>query len=114
MTDKLNTDKQGVWNVEELKPLIGTDGNQYHPFFENSTMLGEYLEYPAGHVDPQQPHDWDELYYIISGRSQFTADGVTREIKGGDNIFVAAHIVHKFHDIKEDLSVIVFFSKMAP
>ena len=110
----MNTDAQGVWNIDTLKPLIGKDGHQYHTFFENAAMLVEYLEYPAGHIDPQQPHEWDELYYIISGQSEFTADGVTRSIKAGDNIFVAAHIVHKFHNITEDLSVIVFFSKQEP
>ncbi len=107
----MNTASQGVWPVEVLKPLIGENGNQYHIFLDNPTMRVEYLEYPAGHIDLQQPHDWDEIYYVISGKSEFTADGVKHSIKGGDNIFVAAHVDHKFHDITEDLSVIVFFSK---
>ena len=106
--------RQGVWPLSGLKPYIGAGGNQYHIFFDNPTMRVEYLEYPAGHIDPQSPHDWDELYYIISGKSEFTADGETHSIGSGDNIFVAAHVEHKFHDITEDLSVIVFFSKAEP
>lgn len=77
-------------------------------------MRVEYLEYPAGHVDSQQPHEWDELYYIISGSSDFTADGVTRPVAAGDSIFVAAKIPHIFHGITQALSVIVVFSKQEP
>lgn len=105
--------KQGVWPLATLKPEVG-QGQDFHVFLDNATMSVEYLEYPAGHVDPQSPHDWDELYYIISGTSDFTADGVTSSVKAGDSIFVAAHIEHKFHDITEALSVIVFFSKAEP
>lgn len=106
--------RQKVWPLAALKPKIGEDGKPFHIFLDNASMRAEYLEYPAGHIDTQQPHDWDELYYIISGTSQFTADGETSSVKAGDNIFVAARIPHKFHDITEDLSVIVFFSKMEP
>lgn len=102
---------QAVWPLDNLKAKVPDGNKRFHIFLDNPTMRVEYLNYPAGHVDRQQPHDWDELYYIISGRSQFTADGETSSIKAGDIIFVAAHILHKFHDITEDLSVIVFFSK---
>lgn len=110
----MNTKRQSIFSVKDLKPLIGQNGRQFHVFLDNETMSVEYLEYPAGHIDPQHPHAWDELYYIISGRSQFTADNVTRKVNTGDNIFVAAQVEHKFHDIEEDLSVIVFFSKATP
>jgi len=101
---------QSVWSLDDLKSELGVE-KAFHIFLDRASMRAEYLEYPAGHIDPQPPHDWDELYYIISGASAFTADGETSLIKGGDSIFVAAHIEHKFHDITEDLSVIVFFSK---
>lgn len=105
---------QAIWTLDDLKAKIPNGDKRFHIFLDNATMRVEYLNYPAGHVDLQQPHDWDELYYIISGAAQFTADGETSTVKAGDNIFVAAHIPHKFHDITEDLSVIVFFSKQEP
>ena len=105
--------KLGVWPIDDLRSKL-CSGKAYHIFHDNASMRAEYLEYPAGHTDPQSPHDWDELYYIISGASGFTANGETSSIKAGDNIFVAAHVEHKFHDIIEDLSVIVFFSKAEP
>ena len=105
---------QAVWSLDDLKAKVPDGDRRFHIFLDNPTMRVEYLNYSAGHLDMQQPHDWDEVYYIISGASQFTADGETSTIKTGDNIFVAAHIDHKFHDITEDLSVMVFFSKKEP
>lgn len=65
---------------------------------------------PAGGTDPQHPHTEDEVYYVISGRSSFTCDGETIEASAGSTIYVAAHAEHRFHDIEEDLTVLVLFA----
>jgi mannose-6-phosphate isomerase-like protein (cupin superfamily) len=65
---------------------------------------------PAGGEDPQQPHNEDEVYYIIGGRSRFTCDGKTIDVRPGTTIYVATHAVHKFHDIEEDLTILVVFA----
>lgn len=105
---------QHVWALSKLKENVGEGGRPFNTFLDNDTMRTELYELPAGANDLQSPHEWDELYYIISGRSGFTADGVTSNIQAGDTIFVRAKIAHKFHDITEDLSVLVFFSKQEP
>lgn len=105
---------QGLWTLESLKSKVGKDGRPFHIFLDNPTMRAELYEIPVGVTDLQSPHDWDELYYIISGRANFTADGVTHAVKKGDTLFVKALIPHRFHDIKEDLSILVFFSKEEP
>ena len=33
-----------------------------------------------------------------------------REIRTGDTVFVGANVPHRFHDIAEDLELIVFFA----
>ena len=105
---------QHVWPLSEPEGKSGEAGRPFHVFLDNATMRAELYELPAGANDLQSPHDWDEFYYIVSGRSGFTADGVTSNIGPGDSIFVRAKIAHKFHDIAEDLSVLVFFSKREP
>ena len=65
---------------------------------------------PAGAVDDQSPHAEDEIYVVASGRGSFTADGRTVEVGPGMTLFVPAGEDHRFHDVTEDLTLIVFFA----
>jgi mannose-6-phosphate isomerase-like protein (cupin superfamily) len=46
----------------------------------------------------------------MSGHSRFTAGEKTRDVKPGDTIFVGAGVTHRFHDITDDLELIVVFA----
>jgi mannose-6-phosphate isomerase-like protein (cupin superfamily) len=63
----------------------------------------------AGATDEQQPHTEDEVYVVLAGQSRFTAGDVTRDCRPGDVIFVPALVPHRFHDIAEELRVVVVF-----
>ena len=65
---------------------------------------------PAGGVDGQSPHAEDEIYVVMAGRSRFTSAGQQIDVAPGDTIFVPAHEEHRFHDIAEELSLIVCFA----
>ena len=64
---------------------------------------------PAGALDPQEPHTEDEVYVILAGRSRFTAGDETIDAGPGDVIFVPALVPHRFHDITDELRVMVVF-----
>jgi mannose-6-phosphate isomerase-like protein (cupin superfamily) len=63
----------------------------------------------AGASDEQQPHTEDEVYVVLAGRARFTAGDKTRDCGPGDAIFVPALVPHRFHDIVEELRIIVVF-----
>jgi quercetin dioxygenase-like cupin family protein len=63
----------------------------------------------AGAADEQQPHTEDEVYVVLAGRSRFTAGGETRDCAAGDVLFVPAQVAHHFHDIAEELRLVVVF-----
>jgi quercetin dioxygenase-like cupin family protein len=63
----------------------------------------------AGAEDRQQPHTEDEAYVVLAGRARFTAGSETRDCAPGDVIFVPAHAPHRFHDITDELRVVVVF-----
>jgi len=65
---------------------------------------------PAGAVDDQEPHAEDEIYVVVSGRGAFTAGGRTVDASPGTTLFVPAGEDHRFHDVTEDLAVLVFFA----
>jgi mannose-6-phosphate isomerase-like protein (cupin superfamily) len=64
----------------------------------------------AGHDDRQQPHSEDEVYYIVSGRGRFRAGGEPCAVAAGTVLFVERRVEHRFFDISEDLTVLVFFA----
>jgi mannose-6-phosphate isomerase-like protein (cupin superfamily) len=83
------------------------------PFLEflrrNSMSAGIYV-LDAGADDPQQPHDQDELYYVIEGQAVLEVDGDQKPVKSGSLVFVAAGVQHRFHSIASKLSCLVVFT----
>jgi mannose-6-phosphate isomerase-like protein (cupin superfamily) len=70
--------------------------------------FGLYL-LTVGAEDPQQPHTEDEVYVVLAGHAKFTAGDETRDCGPGDMIFVPACEPHRFHDITDELQVVVMF-----
>jgi mannose-6-phosphate isomerase-like protein (cupin superfamily) len=97
----------------ELTDLIEQrqkSGKRYLEFLRVPELsLGLYV-LPAGGRDPQQPHTEAEAYYVISGRAQMTVAMEVQPVGPGTTIFVPAGVVHRFHDITEDLTLLVFFA----
>jgi mannose-6-phosphate isomerase-like protein (cupin superfamily) len=65
---------------------------------------------PSGAIDSQTPHAEDEIYFIVTGHGSFTAGGRTVEVGPGVTLFVPAGEDHRFHDVTEDLAVLVLFA----
>ena len=105
---------QNIWPLADIRNELGKGATSFHVFLDNETMKAELYEIPAGANDMQSPHKLDELYFVIAGRAKFTNDGNVSDVKPGDSIFVKAFAAHRFYDIMEDLSLMVFFSKQEP
>ena len=85
-------------------------GKRYLEFLRVRSLSTGVYRLSAGEADPQQPHGEDEVYYVIAGRSRFTADGETVDVKPGTVLFVARGAEHRFTEIAEDLTILVFFA----
>lgn len=85
-------------------------GRLYHEFIRVPALSVGLYRLPTGGQDPQQPHNEDEVYYIINGQGMIHVDGEDRPVKTGTTIYVAAHDTHYFHTITEDLTILVFFA----
>lgn len=96
-----------------IQKLIEEQAAGERPYLEflrhDSMSLGLYA-LPADGVDLQQPHNEDEVYYIVSGQGQITVGEETQPVQPGSIVFVAAHVPHKFHNITEELKILVFFA----
>ena len=99
-----------AFEFDEISRQQAESGRSYVQFINEGTMsLGLYV-LAAGSVDEQSPHEEDEIYYVISGRGSVMVAGEQRPVRPGSIVFVAKEVEHRFVDIEEDLSLLVFFA----
>ena len=85
-------------------------GDLYLEFLRRDSMSCGLYVLEAGATDPQEPHTEDEVYVVLGGRGRLLVDGDDRPVGPGSVAFVARRIPHRFHDVTERLSVLVFFA----
>ena len=102
--------KAEVFTTAEIDRQLAQAGKLYREFLRVSSMSAGLYVLPVGKSDPQKPHHEDELYYVVRGRARFASDGKDWEVSVGSVIFVAAEAEHRFHEITEELAVLVFFA----
>jgi mannose-6-phosphate isomerase-like protein (cupin superfamily) len=96
----------------ELTDLAAQQAAGGRPYLEFLTVpdlsVGLYV-LRVGQPDLQQPHTEDEVYYVVSGRARITVGDESRDVGPGSIVFVATAVPHRFHDITEDLTLLVAF-----
>src|ERR1700722_13337948 len=85
-----------------------TGATYIEQFATKDLSVGTY-SLRAGAIDPQSPHTEDEIYVVTAGVGHFTGGDQTVEVGPGTVLFVPANEAHRFHDITEDLALLVFF-----
>jgi mannose-6-phosphate isomerase-like protein (cupin superfamily) len=99
-----------VFELADVSRDRATSGNAYLQFINKGTLsLGLYV-LAAGTTDLQTPHAEDEIYYVVSGQADVEVAGERRSVQPGSIVFVAKNVDHRFVDIREDLSLLVFFA----
>ena len=96
--------------LAELRAAREAGGRLYHEFLRVPSMSAGYYRLAADGIDPQSPHAEDEIYVIVAGRAWITVGELERAVSPGDVVFVAAAVPHRFHDISEDLEMVVVFA----
>jgi len=86
------------------------DGHGYVDFLVSEKLSVGLAVWPTGSTDRQRPHEEDEVYYVIGGRGVIRVADEDRAVGAGSLVFVAAGVEHRFHDIEEDLRVLVFWA----
>jgi mannose-6-phosphate isomerase-like protein (cupin superfamily) len=96
----------------ELADLVARRDASGRPYLEFLTVpdlsVGLYV-LAVGEADLQQPHTEDEIYYVVSGRGRISVGDEVRDVRPGSVVFVATDVPHRFHDITEDLTLLVMF-----
>ena len=108
----MNASSAKTWfgRVAEIEHARSQSGKLYREFLRVPSMSAGLYVLPPGATDPQRPHHEDEMYFVVRGRARFQAGDEDTEVYAGSVLFVAAEVEHKFHEITEELAVLVFFA----
>jgi len=91
--------------VEKIKK-----GDSYfHTFINRPSLAAGILVLRPGEEDAQEPHDSDEVYYVISGDGYLRIGDKDYAVSKGRLFFVARDAKHHFHGNKKELRAIYFF-----
>ena len=71
--------------------------------------VGLYIV-PAEGTDDQTPHGEDEVYFTVRGRATLRVGDQDHPVQPGTVLFVPAREVHYFHDVSEELILVVFWA----
>ena len=99
-----------VFDIEELRERRAETGRPWLQFLQVPDLFAGVYEIAAGGTDQQTPHQADEVYYIVAGRGTIVVEGERTEVGAGAVIYVAKNLEHRFVDVEEDLTVLVFFA----
>lgn len=101
------------FQLAELETRLA-DPSAYVSFLDVPTMRAGVYRLEAGATDEQTPHSRDEVYHVLSGKAVLDVAGTRYAAKPGSILFVAAGTEHRFVDIEETLTTLVFFSEQTP
>lgn len=102
--------QKNFYQLSELEEHRSKGGELYLEFLRVPQMSAGIYVLPAGSNDPQSPHHQDEMYYVVCGRARMKVGSQNDAVAPGSVIFVPAGVEHRFYDIREELTVLVFFA----
>ena len=99
-----------TFDLNDLAAECERAGQRWREFLRVPSLSMGLYRLKAGQADEQQPHTEDEVYVVLSGKAVFRAGGRQQAVAAGTILFVERAAEHRFVDITEDLTVLVFFA----
>lgn len=101
--------EEGTWHTTAAVAIAQAESSKrkYAVALRHGTLeAGMYA--PLG-SDPQQPHERDEAYIVLSGTGTFVRGEERVDFGPGDFLFVPAAATHRFEDFSDDFATWVMF-----
>lgn len=94
--------------IEYLNKLK-KNNSYFHTFINKKSLAVGVIFLKPGENDTQEPHDSDEIYYILDGNGFLQINDKSHRIKKEEIYFVAKDVPHHFYGNTKNLSVLYFF-----
>ena len=102
--------RSGIIRFADARPHLPLpSGGHSLSFLQRGTADVKLAVAPAVPPTALTPHAQDGIYVCVSGRGVLFHDGQRDAFQGGDRMFVAAGVEHRFEDYSGDLAVWVIF-----
>ena len=98
-----------AFEIDNVRADLAKSGRLYHEFIRTHDLSVGLYVLAEGATDPQGPHTEDEVYHVLEGWAWLTVGDVEHRVQAGSVVFVGADVPHRFHDIEEELVVLVMF-----
>jgi len=92
---------------------IKKSSTYFHTFINKQSLAAGVLVLKPGEEDTQEPHDSDEVYYIISGNGFLKIKDKNFKVSKDKVFFVTKDVEHYFHGNKKELKVLYFFGGLS-
>ena len=99
-----------VFDVNEYIEKIRNSDNYFHTFINNENLAAGVLVLQPGEKDTQEPHDSDEVYFVLKGDGFLKIKDVDYSVSENKMYFVGKKIAHFFHGNSKELVILYFFS----
>jgi mannose-6-phosphate isomerase-like protein (cupin superfamily) len=99
-----------VFNISSLVAVSEATNQAWLEFLRIPSLSMGLYRLKAGQADLQQLHTEDEVYFVVSGRGFFRTGEQQQAVETGTLIFVERSVEHRFYDVTDDLTVLVFFA----
>ncbi len=88
---------------------IKKSSSYFYTFINRDSLATGVLVLKPGEEDTQEPHDSDEVYYVISGDGFLKINDKDYKVSKDKLFFVAKGVEHYFHGNTKELKVLYFF-----
>ncbi len=99
-----------AFELERLVSTAGEKGTLYYEFLRVPSLSMGVYQLKVGAQDPQTPHTEDEAYFVVRGHGFLHVGSEDRRVGPGFVVFVRAGVEHRFHDITDDMVILVCFA----
>ena len=81
----------------------------FQTFINKESLAAGVIFLKPDQKDTQEPHESDEIYYVIKGNGFLQIKKKSYPVKEGNIYFVAKNFPHHFYGNTKDLLVLYFF-----
>lgn len=97
------------YDVSNYIEKIKNGKGYFNTFINTESLATGVIVLQPGEEDTQEPHESDEVYFIIKGDGFLKIKNKDYSVEPNKLYFVAKNVEHFFHGNKKDLIVLYFF-----
>lgn len=107
-----NEANKEITHVPDLIAKYGRDSSWSHTLVDSPSNSATLIAQMPGQGNRRHfHHNWDEWWFIIEGEWQWEVDGVKKNVKAGDVVFIQRNRPHKITAVGDKIAMRIAVSR---